>query len=153
MSYPEIITEGMSSIEKMIVVDGVGGKSTSYQLPEDIANWIMSEFLNERDRIVFDHEGVNYIYNANNISSIICSDIVSGFKYDDKILNMLVTDLPFKLPARINNCLKYSGISLVVELIQLTEFDLLRIRNLGSRCIRDIVQALGKFNLTLKEEV
>lgn len=56
------------------------------------------------------------------------------------------------LSVRSYNCLKRTGINTVGELIQKTEEDLSKVRNLGSSCIKEIENKLATLGLSLSTE-
>lgn len=53
---------------------------------------------------------------------------------------------------RTSNCLKYSGIPTVEELVKYTERDLMKIDNLGRKSVNEIRSVLASMNLKLKGE-
>lgn len=57
-----------------------------------------------------------------------------------------------ELSVRSHNCLKRAGITTVGELTQKTRSELLKIRNLGCRSLKEIEQVLEQKGLSLKEE-
>jgi DNA-directed RNA polymerase subunit alpha len=54
-----------------------------------------------------------------------------------------------ELSVRASNCLNSAGIRLIKELVQHTEADLLKIRNLGKNSLNEIKENLKKIDLTL----
>ena len=67
---------------------------------------------------------------------------------DNAVLEMSVDEL--ELSARSLNCLKKSDINKIRDLVQLTEDDLDKIKNLGSKSSEEIKESLSRYNLTLK---
>ena len=67
---------------------------------------------------------------------------------DSVTLEMSIDEL--ELSARSLNCLKKSDISKVRDLVQLTEDDLVKIKNLGSKSFDEIKESLTRYNLSLK---
>ncbi len=55
-----------------------------------------------------------------------------------------------ELSARSYNCLKKEGIDTVEQLIELTEDDLSRIRNMGQKSVQEVKEKLSKMGLSLK---
>lgn len=66
----------------------------------------------------------------------------------DKVLEMTVEELD--LSVRSFNCLKRAGINTVEELIQKTEEDMMKVRNLGKKSLEEVQQKLGTLGLSLK---
>ncbi|NLL19271.1 MAG: DNA-directed RNA polymerase subunit alpha [Clostridia bacterium] len=67
----------------------------------------------------------------------------------DKILEMTIEELD--LSVRSYNCLKRAGINTVEELIQRTEEDMMKVRNLGKKSLEEVVTKLGELNLSLRK--
>ena len=67
----------------------------------------------------------------------------------EKVLEMTVEELD--LSVRSYNCLKRAGINTVDELIQRTEEDMMKVRNLGKKSLEEVQTKLGELNLSLKE--
>ena len=70
---------------------------------------------------------------------------------EDNILDQLISKTD--LPARALNCLKSRGLSFLGELVQLTERDLYKIKNLGRMTLMDIRIMLDSKGLSLGTEV
>jgi DNA-directed RNA polymerase subunit alpha len=68
----------------------------------------------------------------------------------DKILEMTIEELD--LSVRSFNCLKRAGINTVEDLIQRTEDDMMKVRNLGRKTLEEVVQKLSSLNLSLKKD-
>ncbi len=54
------------------------------------------------------------------------------------------------LSVRSYNCLKRAGINTVGELVQKTEEEMMRVRNLGRKSLKEVIQKLHEINLELK---
>ncbi len=67
----------------------------------------------------------------------------------DKILDTTIEEL--ELSVRSSNCLKRAGINTVNELIERTEDDLMKVRNLGKKSLQEIKEKLDELDLKLKE--
>lgn len=65
----------------------------------------------------------------------------------DKILEMTIEELD--LSVRSYNCLKRASINTVEELIQRTEEDMMKVRNLGKKSLEEVVTKLSDLNLSL----
>lgn len=67
----------------------------------------------------------------------------------DKILDTTIEEL--ELSVRSSNCLKRAGINTVNELVEKTEDDLMKVRNLGKKSLQEIKEKLADLDLKLKE--
>jgi DNA-directed RNA polymerase subunit alpha len=67
----------------------------------------------------------------------------------DKVLEMVIEDLD--LSVRSFNCLKRAGINTVEELIDRTEEDMLKVRNLGKKSLSEVKSKLAELDLSLKD--
>lgn len=67
----------------------------------------------------------------------------------DVVLEMLTEDLD--LSVRSFNCLKRAGINTVEELIERTEEDMLKVRNLGKKSLSEVKAKLAELDLSLKD--
>ncbi|MDS1030446.1 DNA-directed RNA polymerase subunit alpha [Bacillota bacterium LX-D] len=67
----------------------------------------------------------------------------------DKILDMTIEELD--LSVRSYNCLKRAGINTVEELIQRSEEDMMKVRNLGRKSLEEVDQKLQALNLSLRK--
>lgn len=68
----------------------------------------------------------------------------------EKVLEMTVEELD--LSVRSFNCLKRANINTVDELIQRTESDMMKVRNLGKKSLEEVTSKLAELGLSLKEE-
>ena len=67
----------------------------------------------------------------------------------DKILEMSIDDLD--LSVRSFNCLKRAGIDTVEDLVNRTEEDMIKVRNLGRKSLDEVIQKLHSLGLDLKK--
>lgn len=67
----------------------------------------------------------------------------------DKLLDMTIEELD--LSVRSYNCLKRAGINTVQELVQKTEEDMMKVRNLGKKSLEEVQQKLANLGLSLKQ--
>jgi len=67
----------------------------------------------------------------------------------EKVLEMTIEELD--LSVRSYNCLKRAGINTVEELIQKTEEDMMKVRNLGKKSLQEVKDKLAELNLSLKK--
>ena len=56
------------------------------------------------------------------------------------------------LSVRSFNCLKRAGIDTVEDLINRTEEDMIKVRNLGRKSLEEVIQKLNSLGLTLKKD-
>lgn len=66
----------------------------------------------------------------------------------EKVLEMTIEELD--LSVRSYNCLKRAGINTVDELIQKTEEDMMKVRNLGKKSLEEVQKKLDELGLGLK---
>ncbi|HEY8436948.1 MAG TPA: DNA-directed RNA polymerase subunit alpha [Haloplasmataceae bacterium] len=66
----------------------------------------------------------------------------------NKILEMNIEELD--LSVRSYNCLKRAGINTVQELVNQTEEDLMKVRNLGRKSLKEVKDKLAELNLSLR---
>lgn len=67
----------------------------------------------------------------------------------DKLLEMTIEELD--LSVRSYNCLKRAGINSVQELVQKSEEDMMKVRNLGKKSLEEVQQKLAALGLGLKQ--
>ena len=68
----------------------------------------------------------------------------------DKVLEMTIEEL--FLSVRSFNCLKRAGIDTVEDLINRTEEDMIKVRNLGRKSLEEVIQKLSSLGLSLKKD-
>ena len=68
----------------------------------------------------------------------------------EKVLEMTTEDLDMSV--RSFNCLKRAGIDTVEDLINRTEEDMIKVRNLGKKSLEEVIQKLHSLGLDLKHE-
>lgn len=67
----------------------------------------------------------------------------------DKLMEMTIEELD--LSVRSYNCLKRAGINTVAELVEKTDEDMIKVRNLGKKSLEEVKQKLAALGLSLKE--
>ncbi|MBR5139574.1 MAG: DNA-directed RNA polymerase subunit alpha, partial [Clostridia bacterium] len=67
-----------------------------------------------------------------------------------KVLEMTIEELDLSI--RSFNCLKRANIDTVEDLIERTEDDMMKIRNLGRKSLEEVIQKLASLNLSLKKD-
>ena len=68
----------------------------------------------------------------------------------EKVLEMTIEELD--LSVRSFNCLKRAGIDTVEDLIDRTEEDMMKVRNLGRKSLEEVIQKLNSLGLGLKKD-
>ncbi|MBO8441378.1 MAG: DNA-directed RNA polymerase subunit alpha [Firmicutes bacterium] len=68
----------------------------------------------------------------------------------EKMLEMTIEELD--LSVRSYNCLKRAGINTVQELADMTEADMMKVRNLGRKSLDEVKEKLAELDLSLKTE-
>ena len=68
----------------------------------------------------------------------------------DRVLEMTIEELD--LSVRSFNCLKRAGIDTVEDLINRTEEDMIKVRNLGRKSLEEVIQKLNSLGLSLKKD-
>ena len=67
-----------------------------------------------------------------------------------KVLEMSIDDMD--LSVRSNNCLKRAGILTVDDLTKRSKEDMLKVKNLGSKSLDEIIKKLQSYGLSLKDD-
>ena len=67
-----------------------------------------------------------------------------------KVLETTIEELD--LSVRSFNCLKRAGINTVEDIIQRTEEDMMKVRNLGRKSLEEVIQKLESLDLALKKD-
>ncbi|MBQ6788949.1 MAG: DNA-directed RNA polymerase subunit alpha, partial [Clostridia bacterium] len=68
----------------------------------------------------------------------------------EKVLEMTIEELDMSV--RSFNCLKRAGIDTVEDLINRTEEDMMKVRNLGKKSLEEVILKLESLGLALKHE-
>jgi len=68
----------------------------------------------------------------------------------DKVLEMTIEELD--LSVRSFNCLKRAGINTVADLVNTTEEDMMKVRNLGRKSYEEVVKKMADMGLSLSKE-
>ena len=70
---------------------------------------------------------------------------------ENKYQNMLIEELD--LSVRSNNCLKRAGITTVMELTQKSEDEMMKVRNLGKKSLKEVKEKLLAIGLHFRDYV
>ena len=76
--------------------------------------------------------------------------IKSEDQSQDSVLDMLIEELDFSV--RSFNCLKRAGIHTVRDLINRTEDDMMKVRNLGRKSLEEVINKLASLGLALRDD-
>jgi len=68
---------------------------------------------------------------------------------NDRVLDMTIEELD--LSVRSYNCLKRAGINMVSELVEKTEEDMMKVRNLGKKSLEEVQLKLAELGLALRK--
>ena len=67
-----------------------------------------------------------------------------------KALETPIEDLDFSV--RAYNCLKRAGVHTLQDLVNKSNSDVMKIRNLGKKSLKEVLDKVKELNLTLKDE-
>ena len=70
---------------------------------------------------------------------------------ENKYQGMMIEELD--LSVRSNNCLKRAGISTVMELTQKSEDEMMKVRNLGKKSLKEVKEKLATYGLHFRDYV
>ena len=143
-----------SPIEKVAyeVLDARVGQSDNYDklILEVYTNSAMKpeEAVALASRILIEH--LEITAKLNNIADI--SGLMIEKKEDpkQKALETAIEDLDFSV--RAYNCLKRAGIHTLQDLVNKSDTDIMKIRNLGKKSLKEVLDKVKELELTLKDE-
>ena len=95
-------------------------------------------------------EHLNLFVNLSDKASSAEVMVENDDKGKEKILEMTIEDLD--LSVRSFNCLKRAGINTVEDLINKSEEDMMKVRNLGRKSLEEVVQKLNSLGFGLQKE-
>ncbi len=93
-------------------------------------------------------EHLNLFVEINSIVEDVEVIAESKVETTNKFQNMTIDDL--ELSVRSFNCLKRAGIQTVEELMQKTEEDMMKVRNLGKKSLKEVKEVLASYGLSFK---
>lgn len=70
-------------------------------------------------------------------------------KKEAEFENVAITDLDFSV--RSENCLKRAGITTIMELTEKTEAEMMKVRNLGKKSLKEVKEKLASMGLSFKD--
>jgi len=71
-------------------------------------------------------------------------------KSKEKVLEMTIEEMD--LSVRSFNCLKRAGISTVQDLINKTEDDMMKVRNLGRKSLEEVIYKMASLGFNLRKD-
>lgn len=95
-------------------------------------------------------EHLNLFVNLSDKASSAEVMVEKGDKGKEIILEMTIEDLD--LSVRSFNCLKRAGINTVEDLINKSEEDMMKVRNLGRKSLEEVIQKLNSLGFSLQKE-
>lgn len=95
-------------------------------------------------------EHLNLFVNLSDKASSAEAMVEKDDKGKEKILEMTIEDLD--LSVRSFNCLKRAGINTVEDLINKSEEDMMKVRNLGRKSLEEVIQKLNSLGFSLQKE-
>ena len=129
------------------------GSNTDYDklTPEVLTNGTISakEAVSLAAKILNDH--LNLFVNLSDEAKNTEIMIESKETVKEKVLEMTIEELDMSV--RSFNCLKRAGIDTVEDLINKTEVDMIKARNLGKKSFEEVIQKLHSLGLDLKRDV
>lgn len=99
-------------------------------------------------RILIEH--LQLVAETNNIASVTGIMIEKIEDPKQKALETSIEDLDFSV--RAYNCLKRAGIHTLQDLVNKTENDMMKIRNLGKKSLKEVLDKIKELELSLKDE-
>ena len=143
-----------SPIERVAyeVLDARVGQSENYdKLVVEV--WTNSSIKPEEaialaSRILIEH--LEIVANLNNIADVSGMMVEKTEDPKQKALETAIEDLDFSV--RAYNCLKRAGIHTLQDLVNKTDADVMKIRNLGKKSLKEVLDKVKELDLTLKDE-
>ena len=99
-------------------------------------------------RILIEH--LEIVANLNNIADVTGLMIEKKEDPKQKALETAIEDLDFSV--RAYNCLKRAGIHTLQDLVSKSDSDIMKIRNLGKKSLKEVLDKVKELDLTLKDE-
>ena len=128
------------------------GQSTDYdKLTLDVwTNGVINaqEAVSLAAKVLTEH--LNLFVNLSDKASSAEVMVEKDDKGKEKILEMTIEDLD--LSVRSFNCLKRAGINTVEDLINKSEEDMMKVRNLGRKSLEEVIQKLNSLGFSLQKE-
>lgn len=105
------------------------------------------EALSQAARVLKDQLSVF----TNLSEEIIIEEVVEEEPPSDNTKNLAISIEELEFSVRSFNCLKRAGINTVADLCNKTEEDMMKVRNLGSKSLEEVIKKLEDMGLSLKQ--
>lgn len=140
----------VKALKKVKIRGKAYGINVEYEVLKDavLNNLSSIPFLKTKEIYVLDEDkfktlsGYTYVANVQVKQEHVKS-------HDNDVVDKSIDYL--ELSVRSHNCLNSAGIKLIKDLVAMSEEDVLRIKNLGRKCINEVKAALRGFNLDLMD--
>ncbi len=99
-------------------------------------------------RILIEH--LEIVASLDNIANVTGMMVEKTEDPKQKALETAIEDLDFSV--RAYNCLKRAGIHTLQDLVNKTDADVMKIRNLGKKSLKEVLDKVKELDLTLKDE-
>lgn len=140
--------------DKMMLEITTNGAET----PVDVLNYAVSVLRTQLENFLIDKEiPFNELSASDDDHTIIVSEDVDDSGLQDLPVEALFKSIDeLELSARAHNCLANANINRVIDLINLSEDDSLRIKNFGRKSldeVKEVLKSMGlRFGMSVKEE-
>jgi DNA-directed RNA polymerase subunit alpha len=141
--------------DKLMLDISTNGSET----PVDVLNYAVSVLRTQFENFLMDKEiPFNDISSGSEEQSLVISEDLDDAGVQDLPVEALFKSIDeLELSARAHNCLANANITRVIDLINLSEEDSLRIKNFGRKSldeVKEVLKAMGlRFGMNIKEEV
>lgn len=128
------------------------------ETPVDVVNYAVSVLRTQLENFLIDKEiPFNELSHKGDELSIVQNEDVDDSDLQDLPVEFLFKSIDeLELSARAHNCLANANITRVIDLINLSEDDSLRIKNFGRKSldeVKEVLKAMGlRFGMNVKEE-
>ena len=95
-------------------------------------------------------EHLNLFIDLSEEASVVEIMVEKDDKGKEKVLEMTIEELD--LSVRSFNCLKRAGINTVEDLIQKSEDDMMKVRNLGRKSLEEVIHKLESLGFSLQSD-
>jgi len=96
-------------------------------------------------------EHLNILTSLSNIEDVTGLLTIKSEDPKQKVLETSIEDLDFSV--RAYNCLKRAGIETLQDLVNRTELDMMKIRNLGKKSLKEVIEKVKDMGLSFRSDV